>query len=888
MKIRYAFIIIILTAFSTIAYSFWGHEIIKTPYFVVFYPRGHEDKAIVALNSLEYYRQYVEALTGNKKKRTSILLEDSGMLTNGYANPVFDRVSLFTYSPSAGELQNMENWMTGVAVHEYAHILQMQNSSGIPGILTGIFGNALSPNMLCPYWMVEGIAVYAESNYSKYSGRLNDSYYSSFAQIAYSEGKFPSIIEATYYPVEYPGGTSYYLYGGLFTEYLAREYGEGSLAKFFDLNGRSLLSYLSPLFPFAGIDRSAKRVFGKRLPQLWDDFRLYQESRCFEDHNYQRITELGWRMDNLTSHRDILYFQRSYPVKTSTFSSFYFNDIIRLDPLNNKMDIIITSLSSFSHPVKFYEDRIYYIIEDFRKGFRNQTYSSFGFVALLYEYNTVTGKKRFLLKDNIRAFDVLNNGQILISRDRESGFGSSLYLYSKNKGKTEILYSGELLIDRIVSDGDRIILTAKKDFSNFGIYSFKPGTGELIEIINMPSIQSGPFIVNERLIFTSNHNNNLICLVYDFNTGKFHRQKGGFYTKTPVLNKNEDTVYFIGLTPDGNDIFSMDFEPLPFYFEKQDHKPHVPDPVAFGKGNYFDNLRTLYPKIRLPYFMFTEQEEQAGIFLSGEDAIGHFLYEIDINYDFIDKTTQARFFLGSTLFSPFYFRIGYEESNNGTYSSFIQYPLLHRVSSHFSRLYLGVYAESYDRNNRKEVLPFVHLGFQYRYGLINTYHYYIIESPSLDSMYSRNGFINRLNIRQYIKNSELSLAYLNIYDKDYSGYYSYSIRGYSAKIRTNNLHAGKLDFSIPVFSLRKGLWDPNIFFEDIIANMFFDYAWSRGHEFLAGGLELHLETHALFNFRFDLYIRASINKENERTISFGIISSDIFGIIGRRFNKEVY
>lgn len=889
LKIKAKLIFIFIALFISIdAFSFWGYDIIKTQNFVLFFPKYNLKTAETTLNSLEHYRSLIEDITGNSQKHIPIIIENAGMIANGYANPIYTRISIFDHHPSLGELQNMENWLTGVSIHEYTHILQMQNAKGFPGFLTRIFGNFLSPNILIPFWMIEGIAVYAESAYSDFSGRLNDAYYPQYTAISIKEGTFPSLIEATYYPDRYPWGTAGYLYGGMFFRYLASEYGIEKISLFFDENGRSVLSYLSPVFPALGIDRASRKVFGRTFPELWKDFQNHNNNlshKRSEDPN--RLTDLGQRINNLVIHDDMLYFERNYRIKSGIFSHFIFNEIIELDPVTREKNIILKTASSFNHPIKIHKENIYYLENQSRTGFHNTSFLSRGIYRRLMAYDRANRKKDIIVSGMIRAFCILDNGNILYAQERNNKFGTDLFIYFPDKDTHIKLASYKsLIIDRIISYEKRIFAIAKEEFANYSIYKIDILTGEIRTFIKLPSVERDLFLIDDKLFFISNYDINFNCYIYDINKEKILKLKNDTYMLSPVLSSDHNTLYYIGLTSYGNDIFYTDYETIEFDFPDCSYKTDIPDSVSYEKGSYFDNLKTLYPKIRIPYFTFTEKEEYAGLYLAGEDAIGHFLYEFDIQYDFISNTFNNRLFLNTTLFSPFFIRFGYENENQGTYKAHIQYPVLNRITSGLSNINAGIYSEMYNNSETREIHPFISFGFRYSYGNINTYHAYIIESESIGSSSSRNGILNQMNLLQYIKNSQLHLRLLSIRDKDYRGYYSYNIRGYSDKIRSNDFFAFRGDFSIPVMKIRKGLWNPNIFFEDMILNLFFDYASTNNEIFYSGGLGLHLETHALFNIPFDLYIRSSINKNNEKMINIGISFIDILNIFSKDYSKR--
>jgi len=67
-----------------------GWKLLKTPHFTCFYPEGYQWEAEQALSNLEYYREEVVRLTGNREiGNLPVVIEDVGIMANGFADPLF-------------------------------------------------------------------------------------------------------------------------------------------------------------------------------------------------------------------------------------------------------------------------------------------------------------------------------------------------------------------------------------------------------------------------------------------------------------------------------------------------------------------------------------------------------------------------------------------------------------------------------------------------------------------------------------------------------------------------------------------------------------------------------------------------------------------------------
>ncbi len=80
---------------------------------------------------------------------------------------------------------------------------------------------------------------------------------------AAAANRFATLDRATTAVIDWPGGTSAYLYGAFFHEYLARRYGEQSFERLADETSSRL--------PFFG-STAFKEVYGKSLGALWKEF----------------------------------------------------------------------------------------------------------------------------------------------------------------------------------------------------------------------------------------------------------------------------------------------------------------------------------------------------------------------------------------------------------------------------------------------------------------------------------------------------------------------------------------------------------------------------------------------------------------------------------------
>ncbi len=869
-------LIFISLSINVFGWSDW--KTIKTEHFTILYKSEYENQAWEVLKTMEHYRPQVEKLTGNKAKHLPMVIEDVGTLTNGMANPIFYNIHLFTYPPS-GSLAFTQNWWSLVGVHEYTHLLHLTKASGIPNLLSSLFGNIYAPNLWSPGWAVEGITVYSESQISPYQGRLNDGYFDAYMGARVAANRFPSLLTATYGPLEFPSG-SIYLYGGKFFNYLARTYGEDKFAQFFENYGSSTLSLYSSLLPFIGIDQSAKKVYGKAFPQLWREWGKYESDR-FKDFRLEgeRITDHGWYVENPAIYGNKIYYQRQYPVKTGPFNQFDFSKIVAKDLTSGEERTVVSTTSFFTTPMRFQEDKLYYGIGEIKPGYANATLNTFGYYSLIYQKDLSTGEEEVLFEDELRAFEVTGDGNILYSKDLRDSFGSQLYLYHPDIQGKELLFKTDYLINEIVADGDKVIVSARKDWENFSLYRLDLNTGDFTALVKTPYVESNLSMGVDKLFYTANYEGKYSLYCYDFAESRIYRLTEDGFAGSPTYDKAHGTIYFIGLNTDGQDVYAKSAEFMEF--DLPDFEPSAPPQLELAKsevkeGGYGDNLATLTPKIRFPIASYDENPS-AGLLLVGGDAVGDFLYTGILGYDFEDK--QPKFFLNliNNFFAPLSSNISFGNTegtflaNEWSFNLDVSYPLNRSLVTGMSELRLGTTLDLSENFTRKVLTPYIYLGYQFlaTRGWINIST--PLERKSVGSSMDRTGLYAELRLRHFLPpEKEVFINLKDIYDPDSPNPVFPKIRGYREALDTRFGATLSFDYSSPLLRIRDGLWNPSIYFEDLCGNFFIDGAFSfQGQWQLSTGIEFHIETrilNAMSSLPIDLGIRLVFNKDG----GFGI------------------
>jgi WD40-like Beta Propeller Repeat len=247
---------------------------IRTEHFVIHYHHGEEAGALrLARLAEEVHDELAARYRHSPRGRTHVVLVNQSDAPNGWATPLPYNLMEITAAPPTGAsfIGNTDDWLRLVFTHEYVHVLHLDQSRGWAAVARGVFGRTpfAFPNLTLPLWQIEGLATYEESRGGQ--GRVPAGDFHVVVGQAARQRQFEPIDRAGGGLVDWPGGTAAYAYGAYFHEYLARRYGDATLAELARRTaGRA--PYLT-----AG---AFKAIYRRSLGQLWREFESEQASRA--------------------------------------------------------------------------------------------------------------------------------------------------------------------------------------------------------------------------------------------------------------------------------------------------------------------------------------------------------------------------------------------------------------------------------------------------------------------------------------------------------------------------------------------------------------------------------------------------------------------------------
>jgi len=266
---------------------------LETPHFRVNYVEGYEAIAQKAAHfAEEAHSKLVPVMRHAPTMRTELVLLDSQDTTNGFAFPYpNNQIQLYLTPPDQDMLWGKyDSWLKHLITHEYTHILHLETTDGVSDWVNRLLGRALYPNLIQPSFLIEGLAVHMETEFTT-GGRGREGDFDMILRSLALDGKLASIDQAgAPYLGGGPGGNGAYLYGTYFYRYMISTYGA-------DVPARIAHQYAA--MPLLGINWAIRQVIpGKDAYVLWGELHAFLKARA------QRQLE-GIRRHALTDSRAV-------------------------------------------------------------------------------------------------------------------------------------------------------------------------------------------------------------------------------------------------------------------------------------------------------------------------------------------------------------------------------------------------------------------------------------------------------------------------------------------------------------------------------------------------------------------------------------------------------
>jgi len=247
--------------------------VIRTAHFDIIFPEASRPSALYLSDIAESVHDEVASKLGfGLPGRVPVVITPDIGTFNGYSALFpYAHIVLFDTSLDMAWTSYEEN-LRGLFLHELTHAVSLQTRAPWAAFLSGIFGAWVSPALLnAPEFMVEGVTVSFESE-GGFQGRANDPLVKERIRQDIIENRFKTPLEASALYDDYPGGSVFYEYGGLFSAWLQETRGGERYAALWQAMG-DLDATLS-LEPYRrGFYAIFRKTYGMTFEEAWAGFR---------------------------------------------------------------------------------------------------------------------------------------------------------------------------------------------------------------------------------------------------------------------------------------------------------------------------------------------------------------------------------------------------------------------------------------------------------------------------------------------------------------------------------------------------------------------------------------------------------------------------------------
>lgn len=606
-------------------------QTINTEHFDIHYAQGNELLAHKAASIAERVHTKLSArLYWQPLEKTHLVISDETDQPNGYAIPFpFNRSVLFVAPPdTTNTLEDFNDWFELLITHEYTHILHLDKVNGGARNVRNLFGRhfLLFPNMFQPAWLTEGLATRYETNSALGIGRGQSSLYAMLMRMEVEQGIKP--VSQVNLPIRsWPMGTTHYLYGVYFYEFLSDQYGERSI-------NASIANYSNNIIPFM-INTNARQILGKDITRLWEEYALWLENKFQAqiEHIQQQpvvsgipLTREGYFTGEprLASNGQ-LYYVRSGAVEHTALmmidSSGVHHELVdihrgaRID-VNDHNDVLV------AQPEICNEYNIYYDLYILR--------------------NNSDDLQRLTHCGRYRSASWLDQHTIVAVHIDQSI--SSLHLININTLQHDIIWSGDsnTIIGQpdISPDGQSLVASVYRSGHGWNIEIFNLTSRSWHKLTDDPAIDMHPVFLTDgsALLFSSERNNVYNIYRYDLNSNTIsaltHELSGAFQ---PAQMHADSPLYYTGYSAQGHNIYFLQ-NPQPLTTEQlsrvTDTFPAaIPEAYPAFTATDYSPWSSLQPRWWQPLLVLTEDQNEFGFTTSGNDALGLHNYAFSFAWD---------------------------------------------------------------------------------------------------------------------------------------------------------------------------------------------------------------------------------------------------------------
>jgi len=638
---------------------FWSHQVsaalshdpsltwqtLHTEHFRVHFHDGEQTLAATAADLAEAAHEKISAFfSWSPATPTDLVLTDRYDFSNGFATPFpNNHMTIFVSPPDdINTIEDINNWLELVIIHEYTHIIHLDMTSQIPGMLRNIFGRLfpwLFPNALQPSWYIEGLATYIETDPQRGIGRGQSSSFAALMRNELIHG-FKPLRRINQPQTSWPAGSSPYLYGVYFYRFIAERYGEDKIKQLVSNYSRSIIPFM--------LSGNTKRILGKDLDNLWQEFESYLKD-IFNPQiahiksqglsRAEQITQTGYFTNHARTlaNGDLFFVQNDFQSQTRLMRRAKQTTTAHkiAEVYSNRFDVhpqagIIIAQPNLTNNTNVFSDLYHIDLTTYRKTRLTQ--------GARYKFASWSPDGRQIIAVH---YQLAN---------------SSLHLLDPQGNLLKTLWTGQ---DKTVigdldwsPDGTKIVAALWRPESFWNLERFELATQQWHPLTNTTNIEAHPqFDQHGNIIFSADYGGVYNIYRMDVNDGKLsrltHVMGSALY---PSVDTQGKILYYSGLSADGYNIYQLDLT------DAATHLPPPPEPTVAIPGHViitaatettyditpYSPYQSLSPKWWFPTWLVTSERTEIGFITSGSDVLNHHRYQLTAIYE-----TKQKDLLGS-------------------------------------------------------------------------------------------------------------------------------------------------------------------------------------------------------------------------------------------------
>lgn len=635
-KFGWALLLLLLCRAATAEFVAWDTESDwhsrSSEHFIVHFPDALDDTAINALAIAEQVHQrLLPFFNQSPRHKTELVLVDDYDYANGWATALpFNQIRLYVNPPeNVGGLEHMDDWLHGLILHEYVHILHLDLGAGIHTKARKVLGRFpwLFPHQFTPSMLKEGLAVYLETDNEQGYGRLDGSYLPMQMRAELLDHGGDDLNQTVLSLRDWPSAKPY-VYGAYFWHFLAQQYGEEKLRQY-------VQAYSYELIPYLFQNSVAKAVFSKDFNDLWQDYlawlnanihrpKAQEEGRALPTlPNTEQVTAVGsdglWQIEANAEDRARIVYWSPAPNQITKETFAYSKNVTAMDAAADGT-LAVSRRISYASGVSYND---------------------------LYLWHQQAGWQRLTTKQRFSKVRWLNTHSLIASRKIR---GISELWQLDRQGRMLKLWQGEqgevLGSFAVHPDGSHLVASIKRPRQGWNLERFYFNTRAWQPITATKAIEHQPeFLPDGRLLFSADYNDVFNIYRLEPESGQLQQltqtATGAF--RPQLLN---DQLYFQRYSSEGFLLIQM---PLTVYaehsldsFAGQYDYPPQPSSTEVSNKQPYSAWPSVLPKYWFPLLAFDEGRRLLGLMTDGSDALKRHKYNIQIARDIENDLNEAQ------------------------------------------------------------------------------------------------------------------------------------------------------------------------------------------------------------------------------------------------------